>query len=70
LTVPLALRDVPAANNHRILKIEGLDLLSSPATAEIGWNWNDMHYVGRDLTDPKPTGMPTPVFNSHTTPTS
>lgn len=43
------LRDVPATNNHRILKIEGLDLVSCPATAEIGWNWNDMQYVERDL---------------------
>lgn len=45
----LPLRDVPATNNHRILKIEGFDLLSCPATAEIGWNWNDMQYVERDL---------------------
>ncbi len=42
------LRHVPATNNHRILEIEGLDLLRCPATAEIGWNWNDMH-VERDL---------------------
>lgn len=38
------------------------------------WDWLELEWHAvrrkRSTTDPKATGMPTPVFNSHTTPTS